>query len=248
MTKPQMNANERLISGLTSVFAMMRPHGRPICAFSSLEFAFISVHFRPIPLSGLLTFFWPLSEGMIQSGRTLHREDSLNKLFNIYVDLCLLRAAPQDLPSSMFLVALTAVIGVITGTVVIVGSIGDLGVAFLAQLLDVVLLYVLVYALLAYTHRLARLPQTMAALFGAGVLVNLVTMPVQLLMGDDPATAPMGTLGVLLYLVVMIWALVIIGHILRHTLETRFGNGMLLAIGYFMLVNWLVQILLPVGP
>jgi hypothetical protein len=72
-------------------------------------------------------------------------------------------------------------------------------------------------------------------------------MPTQLMIGPDPATAPLGDLGVLLFLILVVWGLVVIGHILRHTFGIRLANGCLIAMGYFLLINWLVQALFVTG-
>ncbi|WP_428623575.1 hypothetical protein [Sedimenticola sp.] len=169
----------------------------------------------------------------------------MKRLINLFVDICLLRAGPQDLPVASFLVTLTLVLNLMTGTVVIVGHFSSVVPAVLAQLLDLLLLAFLVRLGLQYQRRSARFTQAISALFGCGVLINLVAMPLQLMIGQDPRVSPMGGLGVLLYVVLVIWGMVVIAHILRHTFQIRFGNAMLLSIGYFMLINWLVEMIFP---
>lgn len=171
----------------------------------------------------------------------------MKKLLNLFVDICLLRATPQDLPASAFLFLLTAVFGLISGTIVIVGSVGALVPALLAQFFDLALLALMLRLGLFLLKKQQRFFQSATALFGSGVLINLITMPLQLLMGSDPADSLIGELGVLFYLVLMIWSLVIIAHILRHSFDIRFGRGLMLAIGYFLLINWLVQGLFQTG-
>ncbi len=170
------------------------------------------------------------------------KKAAVKKLINLFVDISLLRAAPQDLPAASLLVTLTLLLNLLTGTIVIVGHFGSLIPALLAQLMDLSLLALAVWLLLSYQKHQGRFNQAVTALFGCGVLVNLVAMPIQLMIGDEPKASPVGGLGVLLYIGLMIWGLVIVAHILRHTLATRFGNGMLLSIGYFMIINWLVDL------
>lgn len=169
----------------------------------------------------------------------------MKRLINLFVDISLLRAAPQDLPVASFLVTFTLVLNLLTGTVVIVGHFNSVVPALLAQLMDLALLALLVRLALSYQRRSGRFTQAISALFGCGVLINLVAMPLQLMIGDDPRVSPMGGLGVLLYVVLVIWGMVVVAHILRHTFQIRFGNGMLLSIGYFMLINWLVTLFFP---
>lgn len=67
----------------------------------------------------------------------------MKRLLNVFVDICLLRAGPQDLPASGFLMLWAAVLGLVTGTISIVDDIGGPINALLAQLMDLVLLMVL---------------------------------------------------------------------------------------------------------
>lgn len=169
----------------------------------------------------------------------------MKRLINLFVDICLLRAAPQDLPVASFLVILTLLLNLLTGTVVIVSHFNSVELALLAQLMDLALLALLVRVALNFQRHSGRFVQAISALFGCGILINLVAMPLQLMIGDDPRVSPLGGLGVLFYVVLVIWGMVVVAHILRHTFEIRFGNAMLLSIGYFMLINWLVELFFP---
>ncbi|HXK56931.1 MAG: hypothetical protein KDI74_05210 [Gammaproteobacteria bacterium] len=171
----------------------------------------------------------------------------MGRLLNVFVDICLLRAGPQDLPGSHFLVLLTASLSLLTGTLVIVGTFGSLDTALAAQLLDILLLLGLLRLVLQLTGKSARFPQTASALFGSGVLINLVTMPLQLLGSADSPASSGGGLSGLFYLALVIWALVIVGHIIRHTLEIRIAAGIAIALGYFLIVNYIVQSLFTVA-
>ncbi len=171
----------------------------------------------------------------------------MGKLLNIFVDICLLRAGPQDLPTSRFLAVIAALLGLLTGALVIVESFGSVLYALFAQLLDLLLLLTLLRIGLVYRRLGARFLQVATALFGSSALINLVTMPLQLLIGEDPSTTLGGELGVLLYLFLLVWALVVIGHILRHAFDIRFSGGILVALVYFLMINWLVQIFFPVA-
>jgi len=163
------------------------------------------------------------------------------RLLNLFVDICLLRAGPQDLPASRFLLWLTGATSLITGTLVIIGGLDGLGRALLAQLLDLALLLGLLRAALTATGRRGRFLQTASALFGTGTFINMVTMPLQLTMSDDPLSSPFGGLAAVLYLLMIVWALLVMGHILRHAFEIRLGAANLIALGYFFMINWLIQ-------
>ncbi|HHH39477.1 MAG TPA: hypothetical protein ENK50_07875 [Sedimenticola sp.] len=168
----------------------------------------------------------------------------MGRLLNLFVDICLLRAGPQQLPASRFLLLLTLLLSLVTGTLVLVEGFG-LFPALAAQALDLLLLLGLMRAALIVRGMGARFLQAGTALFGSSVLINLLVMPLQLAIGDDPAASGFSELAVLLYLVLLLWSVVVMGHILRHAFEIRLAAGILLSLGYFLLVNWLVQALIP---
>ena len=156
---------------------------------------------KPQPAVTCLTRWGPLYYFSFRSVNDPELEDPLlGRLLNLFVDICLLRAGPQDLPGSGFLLLLTVLLSLLTGTLVIVGTFGTLGAALAAQMLDILLLLGLLRLLLQLTGKSARYQQTASALFGSGVLINLVTMPLQLLYSGDPSGPALGEMGTLFYL------------------------------------------------
>ena len=165
------------------------------------------------------------------------------KLLNLFVDICLLRAGPQDLPAARVLLWLTGAASLITGTLVIVQGLGGLGRALLAQLLDLALMLGLLRAALTATGRGGRFLQTATALFGSSTLLNLVIMSLQLTMGQDASSSPFGELAALFSLLLIVWAVLVMGHILRHAFEIRLAAANLVALGYFFMINLMIQML-----
>jgi hypothetical protein len=173
----------------------------------------------------------------------------VGKLLNVFFDICLLRAGPQALPSSSFLLSASALAGLLTGTIVIVDALGNVFTAFMAQLLDLLLLAMLLMTMLRLKGLESRFTQAATALFGCGALINLVTLPLPLLAPEEGAGQQAAGPAFFLYLALIIWALVVVGHIFRHALEIHLVRGILIAVGYFFAVNLAVQMLfLPEGP
>lgn len=169
----------------------------------------------------------------------------MNRLINLFVDICLLRAGPQDVPSSGFLFMLTAVLSVVTGTIASIKSFGGFVPALFAQVLDLFLLATFLYIGLSIMRLKARFHRAVTALLGTGVLINLLFMPIELMMGEDPSRSFMAELASILILFLIIWALVVMAHIMRHAFDIRFSGGMLIALVYFLIINWAVVGLLP---
>ena len=87
-------------------------------------------------------------------------------LFNLFLDLCLLRKGPQDVPASMLLLKLCLLAYGLIGLIVLLLS-TPIPVALLQALLDIVLLSGLLYVGLTLYHHPERFEQTLTALAGS---------------------------------------------------------------------------------
>ncbi len=168
-------------------------------------------------------------------------------LFNLFTDICLLRAKPQDVPASSTLMLLTMLAAIVSGMLGAMSLPGGLVSALMIGLLDVALTLALLQIFLAMMGLSSRLVQAATALFGTGVILNLLSLPVLWLTDVSPEHSVYQLLGVVLYFALLVWSLVIMGHILRHSFKLHLSSGVLIAIGYFMLVNTLAQMILPTG-
>ncbi len=168
-------------------------------------------------------------------------------LLKLFFDICRLQAKPQDVPASSALMLLTVLAVVASGVPAIVGSVGGLAPAIMICLLDVALTLILLKIFLAIMNLSSRIMQTATAMFGAGTIINMFSLPVVWLLNVTSENSLHQLLGALLYFALLIWGLVVIGHILRHSFNLRLSSGVLIAMGYFMLINTLVQRFLSTG-
>lgn len=155
--------------------------------------------------------------------------------------ICLLRAGPQDLPASRFLLAwvlgLHALLGLVFGLFE-----GPAMRALAGALLGTVLLYVLAQVLLILRGRMVRLVQTVTALAGSEFLLGLIAL-LPALWFYAVEGAGQRLLPSLLTLAILVWNLVVTGHILRHALEIHQSFALLLALGYIILAYQLMALL-----
>jgi len=152
-------------------------------------------------------------------------------LIRFFIQLCLLRARPQDLPSSELLLALVAAANILLGTLGAMPTFQALGASFGASALDTALLSAFIWLLLRYHNHPERFIQTATAALGIGVVVSLAGFPLQLMMPDD-LSAPGAQLPLTLLQLLALWILVAIGHVLRHALDIRLPLGIGLALLY----------------
>ncbi len=148
------------------------------------------------------------------------------ELLRFFYRLARLQQAPQDLPASPLLLALTVAANVAVGTLGGSRYFGSIWQALLANLTDVTVVAAMVWLLLSVNNRLPRLMQTVTALYGVGALYDAIIVVVQgLTLGADGVGAG------LLILLLLVWVHVAMGHILRHALDQSFPAGIALAVG-----------------
>lgn len=169
------------------------------------------------------------------------------ELIRAFFDITLRRRGPEDLPASGFL------LGLVLGCYALVSGLGVAVYArsvadFSAQLaLDLALFFGFFVLLLALYRRTGRLLQTLTALLGTGAMLSAIALPLLLwLRTEDPETPGAGVPALGMYLLVL-WSLMVTGHILHRALEIPFVGGMVLALGYFTLNIAAFGYLFPAG-
>ena len=155
----------------------------------------------------------------------------MRAILNPFIQICLLRQGPQDLPTSGILlgIALTA------HTVMsIAWSISlNAGSALLSGLLDTLLLVVLTATLLYAQRRKSRVIQTLTALAGTGTIITFLALPVSGWLRSADQSAGEGGLAVIMLLILTGWSLAVVGHIFRHALSIPYFFGLLLAMVFY---------------
>ena len=154
-----------------------------------------------------------------------------------FVEICLLRLAPQDLPASPILLGIAvsahAGFGVLV-TALYYPVLTAIGVSVTGT----VLLGLLAFVLLSARGLGERFLQTYAAFAGTGAVLEAVALPlVALLESGEPGGAPSAA-GVVLtipWLVLLVWSWVVSGHILRHALSVHLAAGIGISMAFFWL-------------
>jgi len=165
----------------------------------------------------------------------------MKTLLNHFVDLCLLRKGPQDMPFSPQLLVVITLLNILVGLVMIVDVRTGVLSALAESLFDSGLMLVALYFALQSQNRRARFMQAATALMGSGLLLGLLALPL-ISWSRNPDSAMAG----LLLLILILWSMVVMGHILRHTFEIGLAIGVGLAFVYTLLSWNLTLILFPV--
>jgi hypothetical protein len=160
-------------------------------------------------------------------------------LFNLFLDICLFRKGPQDVPASLVLLRLTLITYGLSGFFVLLLSV-DLLTAGLMVLIDVGLLSALTYGMLNLWNYRIRFIQTLTALLGTGTLLQLLILPVSIWMAQELTAARAPEFPWLLSLGLIGWSIAVIAHILHHALSISRSLGLLYTLGYVIL-SWTIS-------
>jgi hypothetical protein len=159
----------------------------------------------------------------------------LQALIYFFVELCLLRKGPQDLPASSALFGLALGADLVVGVIIALSAGISAGIGLTRGGVEIALMLMLLYLALHFTGRLPRFTQTATALLGAGALIGLAAaLPVAMLPAAGEGE-PQPALAVLLFLGLIVWSVLVTGHILRHTFGLTLGQGAVIALAYDLL-------------
>jgi hypothetical protein len=171
-------------------------------------------------------------------------------LLNFFVDLCLLRRAPQDLPASSAVLALTFGVNLVVGVLLIVGTeMGPL-LSLAESTLELLLMLAVLRGALIWRGMAARFQQTASAIMGSSALLGLVALPLLGLAGANSGSGGgfgLAELGGLLLLALMVWNLVVLAHILRHALNLVFSQALVIGVLYTFASYAVIDALFPLG-
>ena len=159
---------------------------------------------------------------------------ALHPLLDPFIQICLLRKGPQDLPHSRRLLYLALGLYALSGVVLARAYLPMLQSVALG-LSDTLLLTLMTGSLLYLQRQQARLVQTLAALAGTGFVIGVTALVPTWWSALVHAGGGEADLPALLLLAVVVWSLVVMGHVLRHALSAPLFVGLLVAVVFYWL-------------
>ena len=170
----------------------------------------------------------------------------MHALIHPFVQICLLRMRPQDLPSSVVLLSVVLLTHTVVGVAVAAIDL-RFGQAVALAVIDTVLLCALTAGLLALRNLRERTVQTVSALAGAGSIIGFVAFPVSLWLHDTQEASEQSPALMVLLLVVLGWSLTVSAHILRHALSAPFYLGLIVAVAFYWISVRILGSIFPLG-
>ncbi len=158
-------------------------------------------------------------------------------LINIFVEICFLMRGPQDTPADKGL--FKYVLGLYFAVSTLLTSLStNLFFAIIQALAELGLLMGFIWVVLWYSHKLARFEQTATAMLACGTLFTIASLPFFYWLETHVAESKILSYTVMLLLV---WNLVVVGHIIRHAISKPLSFGIGLS---FLYVFFSTQILI----
>jgi len=155
----------------------------------------------------------------------------------------ILRAGPQDIAydprglAGIILVYAASGIFVLSRTV-------ETGVAVSSMILDVSVLIIFSAGCLSILRLTARTVQSLAALFGTGIIYHLLAWPVVELLSQGDITDSAKSTLTLLFLMLMSWQILVNAHIFRNAFAVNMVKAMVLSISYWLMSMTMSQMII----
>lgn len=152
------------------------------------------------------------------------------RLFNFFVDVCLLRKGPQDLPASSVLLGICIFLHFVFSVVgeSLLSTPPVKAVAWSA--LSITIVIVATTAALSLRGLGTRLQRVLTTFLGAEALLNIVFLPLSLALAqanaNDQVANPLITLT---WVFLFFWGFAIDGQIFRNAFSSSFPTGVLIA-------------------
>lgn len=162
----------------------------------------------------------------------------MRALLGLFLDIGFLSGRPQDLPASRGLLLTTGVLAFLTNYVV------DTGFARNGHRLDFALaqtslLGAWIAIVLALRHLWMRYDQTMTAVYGSNVLINLITWPLSFGRGFGAAGSE------IVAIVLALWFVAIIAKVLKCALDLPLFLSALMSLTGVVVSGWILITLFP---
>jgi FtsH-binding integral membrane protein len=154
-------------------------------------------------------------------------------LITRFLDICFLKAGPQDLPNSTWLMKFSLVVYFVLATLSQLLEY-SLSMSLAAAIAELILMMLLVAILLRLRGYSERFNQTVTAMAGTGTIISLIALPlVNLASGISPDQMTLSdNVIMVLIMSVLLWSLMVTAHIFRNALEIKAGLAVALTVIY----------------
>jgi hypothetical protein len=168
----------------------------------------------------------------------------MSGLLQKFLQIALLRAAPQELPgySLVFWIAIAAVFVTSFAGLMFAYPFAD---ALTRSIAAILIPGAIVYVALLVKRIPSRFQQCYAAMCGASAVVYVIALPLMPAFFSASVSTTAGKLVVMVILLLDVWMLLINAHVFRHTFEVGLATGVSLALALMVLTLIAIESVLP---
>jgi len=164
----------------------------------------------------------------------------MGQLLTLLWDICRLRRGPQDLPYSPQLLGIACALHLFSQQV-IVRVLGVEQETLGAGVLSLVFNLGVLYLLLNLRDKRSRFVQTALAIICCAMIFSILLVPIVLMFGTPPQSqaqvTPLHLPLAMAALLIVVWKLIVDGHILRHSLDVPLISGIGIAV-LWVIAEW----------
>jgi len=163
-------------------------------------------------------------------------------IFKLFLDICLFRKGPEDIPPSRFLLMLTLVFTLSTSMLLSWVEV-EFFQGVLQSVCATLLLLGFFFGMLKLARKITRFPQTLIAALAVDGMITALAIPLVFV----SVTVPEWQAAVsFLLLALMLWELAVLGYIIQKAMDfPRYGPGLGLAFVYTVLSMRIMMGLFP---
>lgn len=169
---------------------------------------------------------------------------AISTLYLAFFEMCRFRRKPQDLPHSLDLLIVCVVIYTLINFLLGLNTSTAFRAAQ-ASFLETLSVSIITIIILKLNRHTERWLKTLLAIMGTGSVIGLFALPLFMGLFMLDSGELLQALILMVYMVLLIWSIAIMGHILRHALETSMGFGVLFALVYIVITSILIGVLVP---
>ncbi|MEH6504588.1 MAG: hypothetical protein V7682_11870 [Cycloclasticus sp.] len=166
-------------------------------------------------------------------------------LARLFFDICLLKKGPQDVPDSSDVRIMVFISYLVAGSVLISSGL-PWSDAVYQTVIETFLVAFFMYVLLLFFSLPNRFKQAITAIYGSGTLITTLSIPfvfwLDALIKSEEST---GVAGLAVFVVVS-WSFIVMGHIIRETIQKSMAISLLLTFCYLYLSYQVIIMLFPV--
>jgi len=157
-------------------------------------------------------------------------------LLQAFWRITLFSLGPEDLPASGFFMGVAVAFFVVAESLVL-ASLYPVELLVPIVALDTALLTVWAVAGLAVAGQMSRLEPTLAALFGASGVLQLLSYPVVVVLSQEVSVLPL--------VLILLWSIAVYAHVFSRATGWSYAIGVWAAVGYVVVSFQLIGAVLP---